>query len=480
MKIDSKNYYESINKLGVNNLPSALKKGHELIERATKGGTDWKAYQMFQKPFDLQFQAVGLLLENKSHQKAEAPHPKKQTKEYPVKEKTVNKKPVTEHFIKPKVNGKDVELISPEVAFIRRYALLHEKTKTKDQILSFIRALQKAIVEKKIRKSSKHASLIEDIQRRLITVYHKMGKEIKLSFDIKNLERYLKIAGSEIVMPSVRFIKAYINMQGKDMSKEKAKSLVNRIYYAIEKKKLSENDRYFKHIKIIIKSLEDYIRQSSAKHTLNITEAQLNGLEGVLKECGCHSSLNGIEDNSIMNSTDFSELKFDTIGFMGKWKALIGDPSAGFTTMVYGKPKMGKSYFCIDWANYLSIHHGKVLYVSKEEFMSPTLALKFKDKQASNNNLDISGSLPDDLTPYQFIFLDSVTSMKLTSDDLKNLENQYPDKSFIYVFQVTKNGSARGTNEFMHNVDVVIEIPEKGKAVQFGRFNQGGEMEIFE
>jgi hypothetical protein len=28
-------------------------------------------------------------------------------------------------------------------------------------------------------------------------------------------------------------------------------------------------------------------------------------------------------------------------------------------------------------------------------------------------------------------------------------------------------------------VDVVIEIPEKGKAVQFGRYNQGGEMDIF-
>jgi hypothetical protein len=28
-------------------------------------------------------------------------------------------------------------------------------------------------------------------------------------------------------------------------------------------------------------------------------------------------------------------------------------------------------------------------------------------------------------------------------------------------------------------VDVVIEVPEKGKAVQMGRFNQGGEMDIF-
>ena len=29
-------------------------------------------------------------------------------------------------------------------------------------------------------------------------------------------------------------------------------------------------------------------------------------------------------------------------------------------------------------------------------------------------------------------------------------------------------------------MDVVIEVPERGKAIQFGRFNQGGEMSIFE
>jgi predicted ATP-dependent serine protease len=45
---------------------------------------------------------------------------------------------------------------------------------------------------------------------------------------------------------------------------------------------------------------------------------------------------------------------------------------------------------------------------------------------------------------------------------------------------VTKAGQFRGGNEAQHDVDVVIELPEKGKAVQFGRFNQGGEMGIFE
>ena len=94
-------------------------------------------------------------------------------------------------------------------------------------------------------------------------------------------------------------------------------------------------------------------------------------------------------------------------------------------------------------------------------------------------NLFVASTLPSDLTPYDFIFLDSVNKLGLLPEDLTALKKKYPNKSFIYIFQTTKEGNFRGANSFQHDVDVVIEIPEKGKAVQFGRFNQGGEMGIF-
>ena len=40
----------------------------------------------------------------------------------------------------------------------------------------------------------------------------------------------------------------------------------------------------------------------------------------------------------------------------------------------------------------------------------------------------------------------------------------YPEKSFIYVFQSTKEGKFREENTFQHEVDSVIEVPEKGKS----------------
>ena len=118
--------------------------------------------------------------------------------------------------------------------------------------------------------------------------------------------------------------------------------------------------------------------------------------------------------------------------------------------------------------------------MAKEEGLDMTLQDKLKTKDVAHPNLFVSEEIPEDLTPYKFIFFDSVNKLGLSTGDLQTLKNNYPSKSFIYIFQTTKEGNFRGANEFQHDVDVVIQVPEKGLAVQNGRFNQGGEMKIFE
>jgi predicted ATP-dependent serine protease len=147
--------------------------------------------------------------------------------------------------------------------------------------------------------------------------------------------------------------------------------------------------------------------------------------------------------------------------------------------MVFGKPKMGKSYLCIDFAGYLARNHGKVLYVAKEEGLDMTLQKKLNDKDVAHPNLYVASVLPENLSNYDFIFLDSINKLGLSPEDLSRLKAFNPSKSFIFIFQTTKMGAFRGANTFQHDVDVVIEVPEKGKAVQMGRFNQGGEVGIF-
>jgi len=183
---------------------------------------------------------------------------------------------------------------------------------------------------------------------------------------------------------------------------------------------------------------------------------------------------------NIMKSTDFMNLRFNTLGFKDKWLAFIGDPSAGFTAMVFGMPKMGKSYLCVDFAGYLARNHGKLLYVSKEEKLDKTLQDKLKDKNVAHDNLTVSDAIPSDLSLYNFVFLDSVNKLRLTPEDLEGLKANNKGISFIYIFQATKGGQFKGNNEFQHDVDVVIEVPELGKATQYGRFNQGGDINIFD
>jgi hypothetical protein len=121
-----------------------------------------------------------------------------------------------------------------------------------------------------------------------------------------------------------------------------------------------------------------------------------------------------------------------------------------------------------------------VLYVAKEEGLDLTLQAKLQDKSVAHPNLDVSSYLPASLAKYDFIFLDSVNRLGLKPEDLNKLRTQNRTKSFVFIFQTTKDGNFRGANSFQHDVDLVIEVPQKGKAVQMGRFNQGGEANIFD
>ena len=305
-----------------------------------------------------------------------------------------------------------------------------------------------------------------------------MKGQIKIELRPETHEKFKELLGNERVMKSVGLIKSYINLNVKTGVKKKADQLLKRITTATDKKIIPHNDPYIDNLITITKNLEAFLDNPSEK-TLSIEKNELNGLEGILG-CACQQ-LNGIDETPVvMSSVDFVNMKFSTLGMKGKWRDLIGDPSTNFTAMVFGLPKMGKSYLCVEFAGYLARNHGKVLYVAKEEGLDYTLQQKLNDKDVAHPNLFVAPVIPDSLRDYDFIFLDSVSKLGLSPEDLTRLRQFNPSKSFIFVFQSTKQGKFRGANTFQHDVDIIIEVPERGKALQMGRFNQGGEMEIFE
>lgn len=476
--ITVENYFNKIGKVDLANLPEAIRKGHEFLLKVTSNGSSWASYHSsdaIKKTVDLYLAKLNELVKRPAQQKrgkaTERQEERSGRENAPAKQRKVRKVPI------PDSQPMLVERMPEELRFFRRFVNLNGKTKTKDEVLRFINSLQKAIIEKRIRKTSPYAEQVKYIQEKLIEVYNTMKAKIAFELKPETYEALKKLTGSEKVLTSIGFIKRYISMNGKTGKKDKAKQLLQQINGAIEKGRIADNDPYMAEIHELKKNLKAFTTDKAIK-VLEIEQATLNGLEGIL-DCGCQS-LNGFAGKpEIMNSMDFADMQFDTLGFTGKWLELIGDPSPNFTAMVFGKPKMGKSYLCIDFAGYLARNHGKVLYVAKEEGLDMTLQKKLNDKSVAHPNLDVSSYLPADILKYDFVFLDSVNRLGLDPDTLNGLRAQNPQKSFVFIFQSTKDGNFRGANAFQHDVDIVIEVPELGKAVQFGRFNQGGQIEIF-
>ncbi len=527
----SENYYTKTRDIDFSTFPEALRKGHEYVGKVTQSGGNWQNYHAsatIKKTIDIYFEKladyISKQIKRATPEKRSKPpkgvspavhHANEDIKEYATvttdglrellkmelasqkqqgntpaikirltairkelskrKERTATTKPKQE-----KHPADMVERISEEIRFIKRFVNLNSKTKTKEDILRFINSLQKSILEKKIRKTSTYAEQIKFIQQKLIDTFNGMGKQIKIELKEATLEALKTIVGDEQVLSSVNFIKRYINLNGKPGMKQKAKDLLAQINRAYAQGKIRDKDPYIVEMHEVKKNLESYISDKLAK-VLDIEPNTLNGLQGVLG-CSC-TSLSGIGEEPtrsvIMNSMDFANMQFRTLGLKGKWLQLIGDPSTNFTVMVFGKPKMGKSYLCIDFAGYLARNHGKVLYIAREEGLDKTLQDKLNEKDVQHENLFVTSTLPESLNAYDFIFLDSVNKLGLQPEDLNRLKAQYPAKSFIYIFQTTKEGKFRGANTFQHDVDSVIEVPERGKAVQYGRFNHGGEISIF-
>ncbi len=292
-----------------------------------------------------------------------------------------------------------------------------------------------------------------------------------------------------------KFVRRFLLLNGKTHQKKEIEGFLNDVQTAIKKKEITKDSVLSKVVLLIqskllstVNNMGRSVKVELAANTKSAVQSALNKLKKKIKPHRPEKNiLSGIEEaqevkpkQNLMNSIDFANLHFNSIGFTGKWLNLIGDPSPGFTAMVFGKPKMGKSYLCVDLAGYLARNHGTVLYVANEEKLDATLQMKLNDKDVKHENLFVSDYLPEDLSKYQFIILDSVNKLELSPKDLENLKKNNPGKSFIFIFQTTKDGKFKGANSYQHDVDVVIEVPERGRATQFGRFNQGGEINIFD
>ena len=475
--LNTTNYFQKTSNIDWENVPEALAKGHRLVEGASQ--ENWSPYRTndnIKRVVDAYFKKLAEYI---------AQNPVKPTVEKKAPVKTATSKPVTKvstpvKKAAPVITYKtdNVEHLDTDVQFIKRYAAMHGKVKSQAQILTLIHSLQKAILERRIRKTSTYAKEIETMQQQLISCYEQMGEMAEIKIDSKNLKRYLEIAYSQAGMLSISLLKAYVSLNGKRDIKDKAERLFNRIKKAVEQGKITKSDKYATKLDDAFQTLKTYIDGDSK--ILNINKAQLNGLMGIVggELFPKNKGISGMDDNGmIVNSGELLKMDFQTIGLQGKYRELIGDPSVGFFAMVFGLPKSGKSTMCLDFANHLAANHGKVLYCAIEEGFGYTLKEKIERLKANHPNLYVTDRVPEHLDQFQFVFIDSVSKAGLEVSDMDEMRKMNPNTSFIFIYHTTKEGKFRGVNAHAHEVDVIIEV-EKGKATSTGRFNAGGSVGV--
>lgn len=170
--ITDKNYFTEIERIGVSSLPDTLRKSHEFVVKSTNNGSSWDTYQnndTIRKVINLYFEKLNQYLGNQPTYKTQAT--KSEPKVELVRKASSSAKPKSAKTkAKPKQkkatqkSGKKVEHVREELKFIKRFVAIHKKVKSPNSILSLLKGLQKAIIQKLIKKTSPLAKEIQAIQ----------------------------------------------------------------------------------------------------------------------------------------------------------------------------------------------------------------------------------------------------------------------------------------------------------------------------
>jgi len=190
------------------------------------------------------------------------------------------------------------------------------------------------------------------------------------------------------------------------------------------------------------------------------------------------------EETGILSASELETMDYDKYIFgEDRFGNFIGNPAVGFHAIVFALPKAGKSIWSMQFADYLANHFGNVLYIASEEGFKGTIKDKITEWTTNRTHLKFANfkgyeEIKDNISGYEFVFIDSLDFANITVDEMEELKELNPTTSFVTVKQVTKDGKFRGSQEYAHNCDIIVEIID-GIAYQKGRYNPQSEMEVF-
>lgn len=136
--------------------------------------------------------------------------------------------------------------------------------------------------------------------------------------------------------------------------------------------------------------------------------------------------------------------------------------SKGALVAVWGDPGGGKSTFATRYADRLD---GPIVYFSAEEKLGPTLAARLERCGVRRADFHAVGQgSVDELVGLcrtvsaACLVIDSVAVTAIRPEDLRRLLEAAQVDVLIYIMHATKAGFAAGSNAYLHEADVVVEI----------------------
>lgn len=522
--ITTENYFSELSKVTPDTFPETLRKSHDFVVKTTGNGSQWNTYHSnatIKKVIDLYFIKLNDYLEsNKIAPSLEVqtkPSPSSpKSKPYPVSQSNTHpplktqspekRKSIRKGREKPKA-VKKVEHLREEIKFIKRFVGLHNKTRSPETILAFIKSLQRAIVQKHIRKGSPLAREIQSIQDKLVNTYNNTSDHVKFVINDTDLARLVHIAGGEQVYPSINIIKRYIGLQGKKLTIQQIETFTKQIQKALGTKRVAEDDPYLDKVRTILNS----IKKLTTDRAVTIAKTELNGLAGIVNTCQCKkASLGRIYHtggkklrpckkrtysdarkgacshnkglNGVLTAEEMANRQFEVLPFTNGWLVLLGTPARNFTLMIHGEPGAGKTTFLLKFCKYLAETFGTVIYISSEEYAASTLTEKINELlNPFPHNLHFAEKLSNvNLGDYDFVVLDSVNDLGLSLHDYKVLRKSNPNTAFILVLQHTKDGSYRGGKDWEHELEIAGQVENGTITIYRSRYGVKGATNFFD
>ncbi len=310
MILNINNYKDQVKKIDFSKLPKALQEAHEQFDDFAEF---YKEDDQIKQMLDNHFKLVIKHTSSKTGEKKTSTTrttakrtTKRTTKKAPAKKasprakttaaKTATKKPSTTKTARKTTAKKtttrkartpkaavrkpnEVSAMPMEVRLMRRYKNLHNKKVTIKQIILLYKAIQRAAIEKTIRKNSANADMILKIAKELNNTYQE-AKSDTFTYEIPK-KLYTDVEGTVAmygISAAVNLVKRFIGLYH-TITEEKAKRLLKSIENSLKNQKVKKGDYGYAQVMKVQKILKDYLKQDQ----LILKETELAGLQ---KVCG--------------------------------------------------------------------------------------------------------------------------------------------------------------------------------------------------